>query len=258
MRLLLTNDDGILAPGLAALYHALADLGSVDVVAPEGCQSACGHGVTVRAPLTVKRVHLDGGFHGWSVDGRPADCVKLALLELLEQRPDFVLSGINAGANTGINVLYSGTVAGAMEAACVGVPAMAVSLQRSTELDFHKAARIARALFMHLAESPPPPGTCLNVNIPALDAGWPQGVRVCPQGVVLMDEVYTRQAGPDGQLVYTLDGRMPAEHGSDHCDQAGIAERYVTVTPLRFDLTDHAALQRLSTSRWPALPAGDA
>jgi 5'-nucleotidase len=255
MRILLTNDDGILAPGLEALYRELAALGRVDVVAPENPQSASGHSVTVRAPITVKRVHVDGAFHGWSVDGRPADCVKLALLELLEERPDFVLSGINAGANTGINVLYSGTVAAAIEAAFFGVPAMAVSLELSTELDFHKAAQIARILFMRLSETPPPPaGTCLNVNIPALDAGWPRGVRVCQQGVVLMDEAYTKQAGPDGQTVYSLDGRMPAVHGTDNCDQAGIAKRYVTITPLRFDLTDHVLLDRLSGWSWPAMP----
>lgn len=254
MRILLTNDDGILAPGLNALYGELGKLGRVDVVAPENPQSASGHGVTVRAPMTVKRVHVDGAFHGWSVDGRPADCVKLALLELLDQRPDFVLSGINAGANTGINVLYSGTVAAAIEAAFFGVPAMAVSLELSTELDFHKAARIAGALFACFAEAPPAAGTCLNVNIPALDAGWPRGVRVCPQGVVLMDEVYTRQMSPDGQTVYSLDGRMPAVHGAANCDQAGVAERYITVTPLRFDLTDHVLLERLAGWTWPAVP----
>jgi 5'-nucleotidase len=254
MRILLTNDDGILAPGLRAMHGVLADLGHVDVVAPETPQSASGHGVTVRAPISVKRVHVDGAFHGWSVDGRPADCVKLALLELLDQRPDFVISGINAGANTGINVLYSGTVAAAVEAAFFGVPAMAVSLELSTELDFHKAAQIARLVFESFAQMPALPGSCLNVNIPALDCGWPRGVRVCPQGVVLMDEVYTRQVAAGGQTVYSLDGRMAALHGTADCDQAGIGERFVTVTPLRFDLTDHAIMERLSTWNWPEMP----
>jgi 5'-nucleotidase len=256
MRILLTNDDGILAPGLAALYTELADLGHVDVVAPENPQSASGHAVTLRAPITVKRVHVDDAFHGWSVDGRPADCVKLALLELLDQRPDFVLSGINAGANTGINVLYSGTVAAAIEAAFFGVPAMAISLTLSTELDFRKAAQIARALFARFADTLPVAGTCLNVNIPPLDAGWPRGVRVCPQGVVLMEEAYARQVTSDGQTVYSLDGRMPPLDGTPNCDQTGIAEGCVTITPLRFDLTDHALLQRLADWTWPTLPGG--
>ncbi len=258
MRILITNDDGILAPGIEALYAAVCDLGHVDVVAPETPQSASGHAITVRAPLSVKRVHVNGVFHGWSVDGRPADCVKLALIELLKQRPDFVLSGINAGANTGINVLYSGTVAGAIEAAFFGVPAMAVSLELSTELDFRKAARIAREVFLHFAKTPPAAGTCLNVNIPALDAGWPQGIRICPQGTLLMEEHYVKQATADGHTIYSLDGRMPQVDGGADCDQAAIASRYVTITPLRFDLTDALGLRQLSAQTWPPLHTGAA
>ena len=131
VRILITNDDGILAPGVEALYRAVADLGHVDVVAPETPQSASGHAISVRTPMAVRRVHVSGVFHGWSVDGRPADCVKLAVGELLEHRPDFVLSGINAGVNTGINVLYSGTVAGAIEGAFFGIPSIAFSLELS-------------------------------------------------------------------------------------------------------------------------------
>jgi len=179
--------------------------------------------------------------------------VKLALLELLDQRPDFVMQRHQSGANTGINVLYSGTVAAAVEAAFFGVPAMAVSLELSTELDFHKAAQIARSC-SKVSPRCRRCGSCLNVNIPALDCGWPRGVRVCPQGVVLMDEVYTRQVAAGGQTVYSLDGRMAALHGTADCDQAGIGERFVTVTPLRFDLTDHAIMERLSTWNWPEMP----
>ena len=125
MRILLTNDDGILAPGIEALYRALADLGDVEVVAPETTQSAVAHAITVLAPMAAHRLNVKNVFEGWSVDGRPADCVKLAMLELLDRPPDFVVSGINAGVNTGINVLYSGTVAGAAEGAFFGVPSAA-------------------------------------------------------------------------------------------------------------------------------------
>ncbi len=141
MRILLTNDDGILAPGIEALYRALADLGEIEVVAPETSQSAIGHAISVLTPMAAHRVSVKNVFEGWSVDGRPADCVKLAVLELLECRPDFVISGINAGVNTGINILYSGTVAGAAEGAFFGVPSMAVSLELSDNLDFERAAR---------------------------------------------------------------------------------------------------------------------
>ena len=251
MRILITNDDGILAPGIAALYRAVRDLGDVDVVAPETTQSASGHAITVRAPMSVHRVHVGDEFHGWSVDGRPADCVKLAMVELLDGRPDFVLSGINAGANTGVNVLYSGTVAGAIEGAFFGVPAIAFSLELSDELDFQKAGRIARSIFKRVATAAPPPGTCLNVNIPALDAGWPRGVRCCPQGTAAWEEHYQKQVAADGHTVYSLDGYMPDVDANGGCDQAAMANRYVTITPLRFNMTDPAALELVSTWEWP-------
>ncbi len=252
MRILITNDDGILAPGISALYRAVADLGDVEVVAPETVQSASGHAITVRTPMAVRRVHVNGLFHGWSVDGRPADCVKLAMVELLPQRPDFVLSGINAGANTGINVLYSGTVAGAIEGAFFRVPSLAFSLELSTELNFQMAGQIARAIFERVAASQPPPGMCLNVNIPALDAGWPLGVRCCPQGTVPMEEHYLKQVTADGHTVYSLDGRMPPVDARMNCDQAAVVDRYVTITPLRFNLTDEAGLAEVGTWDWPA------
>lgn len=251
MRILLTNDDGILAPGITALYRAVADLGQVDVVAPETTQSAVGHAISVLTPMLVQRVHVNNTFHGWSVDGRPADCVKLALLELLEERPDFVLSGINSGANTSINVLYSGTVAGAVEAAFFGVPAIAFSLELSHELDFRRAGQIARRIFECFAAMRPRPGTCLNVNIPALDAGWPRGVRICPQGTAPMRDHYLKQTDAQGRLIYSLDGRLPDAHDSPFSDLAALYERYVSITPLRFDMTDRPALPELETWNWP-------
>lgn len=251
MRLLLTNDDGILAPGLEALYEAMEDLGEVTVVAPATPQSASGHAITVRAPLAVQRVHVNGKFYGLSVDGRPADCVKLAMVELLEHRPDFVLSGINAGANTGINVLYSGTVAGAAEGAFFGIPSVAFSLEVSDELDFYRAGRIARRIFEAYVAANPKPATCLNVNIPAFDRGWPMGVRCCQQGTVPMNEHYARQKTPDGQTIYWLDGRLREQDVTPDTDQEAVQDRYVSITPLRFDMTDRATLERVRSWSWP-------
>jgi 5'-nucleotidase len=250
MRILVTNDDGILAPGIEALYRAVHDLGEVEVVAPETTQSAVGHAISVLTPMAVSRVHVRNLFWGHSVDGRPADCVKLALVELLEKKPDFVLSGINAGANTGINVLYSGTVAGALEGAFFGVPSIAFSLELSAELAFHRAGQIARAIFQRFAASQPAPGTCLSVNIPALDQGWPRGVRVCHQGTVPMLEHYHKATDEQGRAIYWLDGRLPDQDHPD-CDLAAMRERYVTVTPLRFDLTDAAQMPTLAKWDWP-------
>jgi len=252
MRILITNDDGILAPGIEALYRAVSDLGEVTVVAPETPQSASGHAITVRSPMDVHRVHVNNVFYGWSVDGRPADCVKLALMELLDERPDFVLSGINAGANTGIDVLYSGTVAGAIEGAFYDIPAAAFSLASSDELNFPMAGRIARAVFERFMAAKPRPATCLNVNIPALDQGWPKGVRCCPQGTVAMEERYAKQTAAEGHTIYWLDGRSSAASVAPNSDQAVVREGYVAITPLRFNMTDPEELARLSEWTWPA------
>ena len=251
MRILITNDDGILAPGIEALVSAVADLGDVEVVAPETPQSATGHAITVLSPMAVHRVHVNNRFWGWSVDGRPADCVKLAMLELLEWKPDFVLSGINAGVNTATNVLYSGTVAGAVEGAFFGVPSMAISLELSDELDFRGAAEIARDLFQRYAGSKPKAGMCLNVNIPALDEGSPRGLRVCPQGSIPMDDKYHKAEDPRGRAVYWLDGKLPDPSREPESDHAAIADRYVTITPLRHDMTDHKLLDEVGRWDWP-------
>lgn len=251
MKLLLTNDDGILAPGIEALYQAVADLGDVQVVAPETSQSAVGHAISVLTPMLAHQVHVHNRFHGWSVDGRPADCVKLAMLELLEWRPDFVLSGINAGVNTGVNVLYSGTVAGAMEGAFFGIPAVAFSLELSDRLDFEAAGHVARQVFQRIVAAEPAPGMCLNVNIPALDHGQPRGVRVCRQGTAAMEDAYHRQLDAQGRTIFWLDGKMPDAHSEPDSDLAAISEGYVAITPLRYDMTDHAAMKHISQWSWP-------
>jgi 5'-nucleotidase len=252
MRILITNDDGILAPGIAALYEAVADLGQVDVVAPETTQSAMAHAISVNTPMTVRRVHVRDAFEGWSVDGRPADCVKLAMIELLEQRPTIVLSGINAGSNSGINILYSGTVAGAAEGAFFGVPAIAFSLRLSEQLDFKAAGQVARQVLDHVLTQKLVPGLCLNVNIPDLAAGPPRGVRVCPQATTPMLEHYRQKQLEDGSRVYWLDGREPEAHECPDTDHAALLEQYVTITPLRFDMTQHERLGEITDWRWPS------
>jgi len=251
MRILLSNDDGILAPGIEALYRSLVEFGHIDVVAPETTQSAVGHAISVLTPMTTHRVRVKSTFEGWAVDGRPADCVKLAMLELLDEPPDYVVSGINAGVNTGINILYSGTVAGAAEASFFGVPSMAVSLELSEHLDFERAGRVARNIFERFVSAHPPAGTCLNVNIPALDVGWPRGVRVCPQGVVPMEDKYHKQVDPLGRPIYWLDGTMPSAEQYPNTDLAAIMDRYVALTPLKFEVTDMALMPQVAEWGWP-------
>src|SRR5207253_7763559 len=184
MRILLTNDDGIHAPGLRAMRKELQHLGEVIVVAPAGEQSAVGHSVTLLTPLIIQEISDAGEFVGWAVEGRPADCVKLALLELLPEPPDLIVSGMNAGSNAGINVLYSGTVAAAIEGAFFQRPSIAVSLEYTKpKLDFPRAAALARRVIEQIMARRPPAGTLFNVNIPSLDKGPVKGIRVTPQDV---------------------------------------------------------------------------
>lgn len=253
MRILLTNDDGILAPGLLAIYRELGRLGEVTVAAPETVQSAAAHGITINAPLTANRVHVHQEFWGWSVAGRPADCVKLAVDKLIEQPPELVVSGINDGANVSINVLYSGTVAAAAEGALLGFPAIAVSLERGAELDFDWAARIAVGLIEAALAKGLEPGHLLNVNIPNLTAGKPRGVKVVPQAVQRMDDHYDARTAPDGSTQYFLQGWFKKPDGKLEADLSALLGGYVVVTPLHFDLTARERLQALSATDWGTL-----
>jgi 5'-nucleotidase len=253
MHVLLTNDDGILAPGLVAMYRELAKLGQVSVAAPDSAQSASAHAITVNAPLSVSRIHIQNTFFGYSVSGRPADCVKLAVSELVVPRPDLVVSGINDGANVSINVLYSGTVAAAAEGALLGIPSIAVSMEHSGELDFDRAARIARRIIERIVEHGLRPGQLLNLNIPSLKPGWPLGIRVAPQAIQTMDDHYVEQPAPDGSKQYWLRGSFRS-YGSDaNTDLRGIMDGYVTITPLHFDLTAREHLPELSEWNWPEI-----
>src|SRR5438309_8650741 len=196
LRILLTNDDGVYAPGLRALRAELKKLGEVTVVAPAGEQSAVGHSITLLTPLLVQEV-LDENNEpmGWAVEGRPADCVKLALLELLrDKQPDLIVSGLNAGSNAGINVLYSGTVAAAIEGAFFQRTSIAVSLEytKPKPLDFSRAAGLARQVIELILARRPADGALFNVNIPSFDKGPIKGIRVVPQNVAAYTETYDR------------------------------------------------------------------
>ncbi len=256
MRILLTNDDGILAPGIEALHHAATRLGDVTVVAPTDAQSASSHAISVLKPLEVQHVHVNQRFWGWSVGGRPADCVKLAMLELLDERPDLVLSGINAGANVGVNVLYSGTIAGAVEGALFGVPSIAVSLELSDELDFDAAGQVAHDMIAACLAAGLAAGACLSMNIPALDQGPPRGVQCCPQAPVNWKEHY-RKKTERGRTIYWLDGRVPEHHDHPDTDLAAVADGYVAVTPLRPNLTAPEQLDVIRAWSWPASLGGE-
>ena len=254
MRILLTNDDGIYAPGLRALRPELMKLGEVTVVAPATEQSAVGHSVTLTAPLIVQEVlDEDKRRLGWAVEGRPADCVKLALRELLPEPPDLIVSGLNAGSNAGINVLYSGTVAAAIEGAFFKCTSIACSLEytRARPLDFARAASYARQVIEQIVSRRPAAGTLFNVNIPDLDKGPVRGIRTVPQNVVpFVEGSYVRRVDPRGRVYFwsSPDFSCPDPHPDS--DVTALTEGYITVTPLQFDLTQRLLLREMAGWPW--------
>lgn len=251
--ILLTNDDGIRAPGIVALYRELVKLGDVHVVAPETVQSATGHGITLTTPLLTQKVVVENGFTGVAVAGRPADCVKLAVAQLLPRRPDLVVSGMNAGANVGINVLYSGTVAAAIEAAFLGLPSVAVSLYLRSEIpvDFARPCHFARQTIEQILSAGLAPGKCVSINVPPLRPDEsPAGVRVARQCVRAWTDDYDRRQDPRGRDYFWNSSVFRLGPTEDDTDVAALRDRYVTVTPLQFDLTDASLLRDWRDRRW--------
>ncbi len=244
MRILLTNDDGILAPGLAALYRKLVQLGEVLVVAPADSQSGTSHSVTFFEPLACGSVEVKGLFKGYGVYGSPADCVKLASMELCKDPIDLVVAGINNGANVGINVYYSGTVAAAMEAAFLRIPSVALSLAAESNMDFDQAAEIAVQMLGKLM--PLQSGDVININIPRLSRGRPKGMRVVPQATGGFHEYYIPKKNGRARAFYQLAGGGHRPE-ADPVDTTALAEGYITITALLADMTDHAKTLALKT-----------
>ena len=252
MQILLTNDDGVYAPGLRALRLELQKLGEVLVVAPATEQSAVGHSITLLTPLLVQEVaDENNAFMGWAVEGRPADCVKLALLELLPEPPDLIVSGLNAGSNAGINVLYSGTVAAAIEGAFFRRTSIAVSLEYiKPQLDFTRGADLARRVIEQILARNPDPGALFNVNIPCLEKGPIRGIRALPQNVAPYVERFDRRVDPRGRVYFwtTPDFSCPDPHPDT--DVSALGEGYITVTPLQFNLTHRPLLEKMRDWQW--------
>jgi len=247
MQILLTNDDGIFAPGLAAIYKELVRLGDVAVVAPSDSQSGMGHSVTVTEPLLCNKVDINGQFTGYSVAGSPADCVKLAIMQLLTKPIDLVVSGINSGANVGVNVYYSGTVAAAMEAAFFKVPAVAISLAADDRMDFESAARYHIEIIKKLL--PLTGGKVININVPQLSKGSPKGIKVVPQSTRGFDEQYSVGENEQGQKVYQLTGGLH-RHEEAVTDTISLGQGFITITALRPDMTHHSETKKLEQIEW--------
>lgn len=246
MTILVTNDDGIDSPGIYALVHALRQIAKVIVVAPDRQQSAVGHALTVSSPLRALPFHRDNELFGWAVDGTPADCVKLAFSSLLEEAVDLVVSGINHGYNTAINVLYSGTVSAATEGMLLGVPSIAISLGTfSWEADMSVAAQTAQYIVSRYFELQIPKNTLLNVNIPNLPGDEIKGIKITQQGHGEWIDKYEQRLDPQGKPYYWIKGEYRNLDGDPHSDDVAVEQGYIAVTPITFKLTDYETMKRL-------------
>jgi 5'-nucleotidase len=256
MHILLTNDDGIYAPGLAAMEHELARLGDVTVVAPAIEQSGVGHSITFLAPLMAKEVFDGDRRRGWAVEGSPADCVKLAIGEFCPRRPDLVVSGINGGLNVGINVLYSGTVAGATEGALFGIPSVAVSLEYDERAKFDRAAVLAVNLIEQIVEQHDSGSAPLyNINIPTTALRRPTEVRVVPMATARWPADFDERIDPKGRRYFWAMGTPPVAMEGELTDLEAIERGFVTLTPLRIDRTEQALLGNLQGWKLSLEPA---
>jgi len=250
VQILLTNDDGIYAPGLAAIERELRKLGDVCVVAPATEQSGVGHSITFLSPLVVKELFDGERRLGWAVEGSPADCVKIGVFEFCPRRPDLVVSGINGGLNAGINVLYSGTVAAAIEGAFFEITSVAVSLEYSEHAQFDKAARLARGVIEQILRRKGPSPQLYNLNIPTRALVEPSELRVVPMGVTRSSERYEKRTDPRGRNYYWAAYESAPPPDGRETDLSALYQGHVTLTPLDFDLTKSTVLAEMERWEW--------
>ena len=245
MRILVSNDDGIDASGLYALVRELKAIAEVTVVAPDRQQSAVGHAITMNYPLRAIPFRKENEFFGYAVDGTPADAVKLAVKFLMKEKPDLVVSGINHGSNTAINIMYSGTVSAATEGTILGIPSIAISLTTYEHADFGYAAQFAARLARVVAERGLPSGTLLNVNVPAVPEGEIRGVRITRQGRSSWEDTFDVRRDPANREYFWLTGHMSITDTDPETDQIAIQQGYVSISPIHYDLTDRRMLEEL-------------
>lgn len=253
MRILLTNDDGIEAAGIRALWQELSSWADVIVAAPDREHSATSQAITVSHPIRVDRYAIEGcGIKAWRIGGTPTDCVKVALEALLSEPPDLIVSGINHGANLGTDVLYSGTVSAAMEGALHGIPSVAVSLDSWSHCDFAPAARVTRRLLSEgLLRHSLPPGALFNINVPALPEEKLQGVAITKLGVRQYANTFERRLDPRGRIYYWMGGQVLDINPDESSDIAAVKRGQISLTPLQMDMTDHTLLATLKTWEFP-------
>jgi 5'-nucleotidase len=247
MRILLCNDDGIHAAGISVLHEAVKSCGDLRVIAPDTERSAAGHAITLADPIKSMPVEKNGVFFGDAIGGTPADCIKLAVCALMrDEPPDLVLSGINLGSNTGISVIYSGTVSAATESVVLGIPGIAFSLCTYTDPEWQTAGRIAREITQKIIECSLPTDILLNVNIPNLPYDRLKGVKITRMGRSRFVEQFHKRLDPRGRTYYWLDGALEVHDDGENIDIHAVRDGYVSITPIHLDLTAYEHLESLS------------
>ena len=244
--ILVTNDDGIMAPGLRALTETMLQIGEVVVVAPDKPQSGMGHAITVFTPLRFFHITGTNGYLEYTCNGTPVDCVKLAIDKILKRKPDLLVSGINHGSNATINVIYSGTMSAALEGAIEQIPSIGFSfLDNSLEADMTIAKKYATIISKQVLKNGLPDGTCINVNIPAVKESKIKGIKICRQAKAYWSDEYYEREDPNHRKYYWLTGVLENHDTGKDTDEWALKNNYVSIVPVQADLTAHYAIDTL-------------
>lgn len=246
--ILITNDDGIFAPGIYALWEAMRKIGDVIVVAPDSEKSAVGHAITISNPIRIKKINGHGKFSGYAVNGTPADCVKIAVKAIMNNSPDIVVSGINHGANVGSNIIYSGTVSAATEGTMLNIPSVAISLNSIKGGNFSPAQKISESIANLILKNGLPAGVLLNVNVPNIPLDKILGYKVTRQGNIFFIDRFEKREDPRGQVYYWMTGEIIDDDAHDDYDGQALKDNFVSVTPIHYQLTDEKFINQLK--RW--------
>lgn len=250
--ILITNDDGITAPGIRTLINVMSEIGEVVVVAPDKPQSAMGHAITINSTLFLNKTSKENApILEYSCSGTPVDCVKLAVNEILKRKPDLCVSGINHGSNSSINIIYSGTMSAAVEAGIEGIPAIGFSLlDYNWNANFEESKSFIKKITLEVLEKKLPKDVVLNVNIPNLTKEEIKGIKICRQAKALWMEKFDKRTSPFGKDYYWLSGEFVNQDKGEDTDEWALKNGYISIVPVQFDLTAHHATQQLNTWNW--------
>ena len=244
-KILITNDDGIFAPGIRALWEAMCEIGDPIVIAPDTEQSAVGHAITLTDPLRVVPVRRSGGFEGLAVSGTPSDCTKIAIKSILDEKPDLLISGINSGSNVGNNIIYSGTISAATEGTMLGIPSIAISLDSYKSDDYRVSKKAAIDMANHVLHHGVPQGTLLNVNVPYCLPGEIKGVKITRQGTQYFKDEFEKRTDPRGRTYYWMKGNIIDKDEELEFDGKAVRENYISITPIQFNMTNESYMDEL-------------